>query len=89
MKPIGDCIFAKKVISENKTESGIIIPESVKKQNIYEVLSIGDRVKHIKIGDRVKKFNGALRPKIDFDGTNVEVLRESGDIEFIIKKSEL
>lgn len=84
MKPIKNNIFAQKIKEEQKTESGIILPEKTKKANLYKVLAIGNNVKHIKVGDTVKKYNGSIRPVIDFDGTDVEVLRENGDIEFIM-----
>lgn len=84
MKPIRGTIFVQKIKEEHKTESGIILPEKTKKANLYKVLAIGNNVKHIKVGDTVKKYNGSIRPIIDFEGTDVEVLRENGDIEFII-----
>lgn len=84
MKPIRDNIFAQKIKEEQKTQSGIILPEKTKRSNLYKVVAVGDTVKHIAVGDTVKKFNGAIRPVIDYHGTDVEVLRENGDIEFIM-----
>lgn len=84
MKPIQDKIFAQKIKEEQKTASGIILPEKTKTANLYKVLAIGNKVQHVKVGDTVKKYNAAIRPVIDFNGIDVEVLREKGDIEFIM-----
>ena len=84
MKPINDKIFALKIKEEQKTEGGIILPEKTKQSNLYKVLAVGNKVQHVRTGDTIKKYNGAIRPSLEYEGQLVEVLRENGDIEFII-----
>lgn len=83
MRPIGRKIFAEKIISENKTSSGLIIPGSVKRENKYKVLCVGERTKLVKVGDVVKKYHGAIVPSIEYDGKIVEILSEDQHIEFV------
>lgn len=83
MRPIGRNVFAEKIISENKTSSGLIIPESVRKENKYKVVSVGDRTELVKVGDVIKKYHGAMVPSLEYEGKIVEVLKENQHIEFI------
>lgn len=84
MKPFKDKIFAVKIVEEQKTQNGIILPEQTKQSNLYKVVAIGDKVQHIKVGDTVKKYNGAVCPTIEYNEQLVEVLVENGHIEFIM-----
>lgn len=84
MKPINNNVFAKKIKEEIKTDSGLVLPEKSKRANLYKVMAVGNKVQHIQVGDTIKKYNGAIRPSIFFEGEEVEVLREDGDIEFIM-----
>lgn len=86
MKPIKGSVFAERIITENKTASGIIIPDSVKKENKFKVVAVGSGVQFLNVGDTVKMYNGAMRPDIDYNGKLVKVLREKEDIEFVFEK---
>lgn len=79
IKPLGKRVVLKKVEVDNKTESGIILPDEAKEEPVYaEIVSVGSEVENelIKAGAKVlyKKYSG----------TEVEV----DDKEFIIIDSE-
>ncbi len=62
IRPIGERLLVKPLKVEEKTSTGIILPESEKKSesNIGEVIAIGD-TNIVNIGDKIifKKFSGA------------------------------
>lgn len=61
LRPLGDRVVIRKVEAEEKTESGIILPESAKEQpQMAEVVAIGPDItndekkkEQIKVGDKV------------------------------------
>ena len=57
IKPLAKNIIIK-TISEQKTESGIILPDSEKKSEKGEVVAVGDEVAQLKAGDKIifKKY---------------------------------
>lgn len=85
MKPIGRMFFAEKIQTEEKTSSGIILPEKSKKQNKYKVVAVGANVTVVRVGDTIKKYHGSVRPSLEYEGRYVEVLRENEDVEFVLK----
>lgn len=68
IKPLGDRLLIKKVEAEEKTLSGIVLPQSAKEQpTIAEVLAISEELQKderrkdlVKVGDKVifSKFSG-------------------------------
>ncbi|WP_026894497.1 co-chaperone GroES [Clostridiisalibacter paucivorans] len=68
IKPLGDRVVIKKVEVEEKTKSGIVLPNSAKEQpTMAEVLAIGSAIledekksKELKVGDKVifSKYSG-------------------------------
>lgn len=83
-QPIGDRVLVQAVVEENKTASGIIIPDNAKeKPNRAEVKAVGDFVKSIKVGDTVV-FGKYAGTELALDGSNYLVL-EVKDIIGIIK----
>ncbi len=83
-QPLGDRVLVKAVVEENKTVSGIIIPDSAKeKPNRAEVKAVGDFVKSINVGDTIVygKYAGT---ELALDGEDFLVL-EVKDIIGIIK----
>jgi chaperonin GroES len=61
IKPLGARVLVEKAEVEEKTASGIIIPDSAKEsQNRGKVLAIGKDVEDVKVGDTVLygKYNG-------------------------------
>ncbi|MCK4277881.1 MAG: co-chaperone GroES [Desulfurellaceae bacterium] len=76
-KPLADHLLAKLLESEEKTESGIIIPDTVKeKPQKAEIIEVGNEVENIKKNDKV------LFAK--YSGTEVKI----GDEDYIILKEE-
>ncbi len=94
LKPLGDRLVAKPLEQEEKTASGIILPESAKeKPQQAEVLAVGpgtrdedgDRVSmDVKVGDIVlyAKYSGT---NVKLNGSEYLILKES-DVLAIVEK---
>ena len=92
IKPLADRVLVKASIAEEKTASGIIIPDTAKEKPMSgEVLAVGkgriaDDGKvsplEVKVGDKVLygKYSGT---EVTFDGEEYLIMRES-DIYAII-----
>jgi len=86
IKPLGDRIVIELVESEEKTASGIVLPDSAKEKpqegNIVavgtgRVLESGERVAlEVAVGDRIifSKYGGT---EVKYQGTEYLILRES------------
>lgn len=86
MRPLHDRVLVKRIESEEKTKSGIIIPDTVKeKPQEGEVVAIGSGMRQengtiipldVKVGDRVLfgKWSGT---EIKVDGEDFLVMKES------------
>lgn len=86
MRPLHDRVLVKRIESEEKTKSGIIIPDTVKeKPQEGEVVAVGSGARHengsiipldVKVGDRVLfgKWSGT---EIKVDGEDFLVMKES------------
>ena len=86
MRPLHDRVLVKRIESEEKTKSGIIIPDTVKeKPQEGEVVAIGSGSRQengtiipldVKVGDRVLfgKWSGT---EIKVDGEDFLVMKES------------
>lgn len=93
-KPLHDRVLVKRIESEEKTKSGIIIPDTAKeKPQEGEVLAVGSGARgdngqihalDVKAGDRILfgKWSGT---EIKLDGQDYIVMKES-DIMGIISK---
>lgn len=82
LRPIGERVVLQKVEVENKTKSGIILPDEAKEHPKYaEVVAIGDKVdtSTIKKGSKVvyKQYSGT---EIELDGQEFIVI----DLENIL-----
>lgn len=57
IKPLGDRILIKKTVIEEKTKSGIVLPDTIKKEypTIGEVIAVGngEKVKSIKEEEKI------------------------------------
>jgi chaperonin GroES len=94
IKPLQDRIIVKRFESEEKTASGIIIPDSAKEKPMEgEVIAVGPGRTYdngnkmemtVKVGDRVlfAKYAGT---EIKFDGQEYLIMRED-DILGVIAK---
>jgi chaperonin GroES len=92
LKPLGDRIVIELVEAEEKTASGIVIPDSAKEKpqegkvvavGTGRVLDSGERVApEVAVGDRIifSKYSGT---EVKFEGTEYLVLRESDILALI------
>ncbi len=95
-RPLHDRIVVKRLESETKTPSGIIIPETAKEKPIEgEVVAVGTGARtesgsiipmDVKTGDRVLfgKWSGT---EIKIDGTEYLVMKESDVVGVITSKA--
>lgn len=81
IKPLADRVLIKTAAAEEKTASGIIIPDSAKEKPLQgEVIAVGNGTKDeemvVKVGDIVLygKFAGQ---EIELDGEKFLVMRQS------------
>jgi chaperonin GroES len=86
MRPLHDRVLVKRIESEEKTKSGIIIPDTAKeKPQEGEVVAIGNGLRQengtiipldVKVGDRILfgKWSGT---EIKVDGEEYLVMKES------------
>jgi len=81
IKPLGTRVLVESSISEDKTASGIIIPDSAKeKQQNGVVLAVGGGSKEnpmeVKVGDKVLygKFTGT---EVQYEGKDYLILEQS------------
>ncbi|HJE03364.1 10 kDa chaperonin [Aliarcobacter thereius] len=73
-KPLGERVLVERTEIENKTASGIIIPDNAKeKPASAKVLAIGNKVEDIKVGDTIifEQYRGT---EIKIDGNDYLVL---------------
>ena len=92
LKPLADRVVIETVESEEKTESGIVLPDTAKEKpqegivvavGSGKLLDNGERVApEVKVGDRVifSKYAGT---EVKYDGKEYLILRES-DIMAIV-----
>lgn len=76
LKPLSDKLVVKRLEAEEKTASGIVLPDTAKeKPEQGEVMATGKDVKEVKKGDRV--IFGKYSPtEIKVDGTEYLVIKE-------------
>lgn len=81
IKPLADRVLVKPVAAEEKTASGIIIPDSAKEKPLKgEVLAVGKGTKDeemvVKVGDTVLygKYAGT---ELDLEGEKYLIMRQS------------
>ncbi|NWQ43696.1 co-chaperone GroES [Bacillus sp. EB106-08-02-XG196] len=86
LRPLGDRIVIELVESEEKTASGIVLPDSAKEKpqegkvvavGTGRVLESGERVAlEVSVGDRIifSKYSGT---EVKFDGNEYLILREN------------
>jgi len=88
-KAVMDKIVCKEIKLEVENNNSIIIPESVQEkinQSIYQVISVGEDVKEVKVGDLITSLQmNAMEVKIGND--IVVVIPESG-VLFVMEHDE-
>lgn len=83
-KPLGKRVLVKRTEVENKTASGIYIPDNAKeKPSTAQVVAIGDKVSDIQLKDKVVfgKYSGS---ELTLEGVDYLIL-ETKDILGVIK----
>lgn len=91
LRPLADRVIVKAIPTEEKTKSGIIMPDTAKeKPQEGEVIAVGpgkmekgERIPmEVKVGDRViySKYAGT---EVKYDGEEYLILRES-DIQAVV-----
>ena len=82
IKPIGKRVLIKPVKEEERTKSGIYIPESAKEKKkqgiVVEIGTVDDKEFPIKKGD-VILYSGYSSEELDFDGEKYLII-ESKDV---------
>jgi chaperonin GroES len=85
--PLADRIVAVREEAENKTASGLYLPDAAKeKPTMAKVIAVGPEVKYLKVGDRIvyKQYAESL-VELKIDGKEYIVIRESGVVATIAK----
>lgn len=94
-RPLHDRVLVKRIESEEKTKSGIIIPDTAKEKPMEgEIISVGSGIRQengsvtpldVKAGDRVLfgKWSGT---EIKLDGNDYIVMKESDIMGILAKK---
>ena len=86
IKPLGDRVLVKPLISEEVTKSGIVLPDTAEKEKKEqgEIIAIGD-------GEKIKKLNLKVGDKVLFGkyaGDEVEMDGKSGKVDYKFLKDE-
>jgi chaperonin GroES len=94
-RPLHDRVLVKRIESEEKTKSGIIIPDTAKEKPMEgEIISVGSGIRQengsvtpldVKAGDRVLfgKWSGT---EIKLEGNDYIVMKESDIMGILAKK---
>jgi len=94
LRPLGDRVIVKRIDSETKTASGIVIPDAAaEKPDQGEILAVGPGKKNdkgelstmnVKVGDRVLfgKYSGQT---VKVDGNELLVMKED-DLFAVVEK---
>jgi chaperonin GroES len=76
LKPLADHVILKRIEKENKTTSGIVLPDTAKeKPEQGEVIEVGKEVKEVKKGDKVV-FSKYGPTEVKIDGSEYLILKE-------------
>lgn len=73
-KPLGERVLVERTEVENKTASGIIIPDNAKeKPQTAKVVAIGNKIEDVKVGDTIvfEQYRGS---EIKLDGKDYLIL---------------
>ena len=82
-KPLGERVLVKRTEVENKTASGIYIPDNAKeKPQTAKVVAIGNKVEDVKVGDTIvfEQYRGT---EIKLEGKDYLVLNVENIIGFM------
>lgn len=83
LKPLADRVIIKRLEAENKTASGIVLPDSAKeKPEEGEVVEVGKDVKEVKKGDKVV-FSKYSPSEVKQDGKEYLIVKEEDVLAII------
>ena len=76
ISPLADYVVAQPEEAEEKTASGILLPDSAKeKPKTSKVVAVGKNVKDVKVGDRII-YGGYSNTDIQHDGIDYQIIKE-------------
>lgn len=81
IQPLSDRVLIKPAVAEQKTASGIIIPDSAKEKPLKgDVIAVGpgtkDETMQVKVGDAVL-FGKYAGTELELDGEKLLIMRQS------------
>ncbi len=78
IKPLADRVVAVKEEAQNKTASGLYLPDNAKEKPVVaKVEAVGPDVKNVKKGDKiVYKEYGASTTELKIDGAEYLIVKE-------------
>lgn len=84
--PVGKRILVKQEVAEEKTKSGLIIPDSAKKDRPErgEVVALGEALAGVSVGDTVY-FGGYDNQEIEIDDVTYLIIKHD-NISGVLKK---
>lgn len=83
LKPLADRVIIKRLEAENKTASGIVLPDTAKeKPEEGEVVEVGKDVKEVKKGDKVV-FSKYSPSEVKQDGEEYLIVKEEDVLAII------
>lgn len=80
MRLLSDRVLVRLV--ENKSGNGLYLGSMEEKR--YEVVLVGDDVKHVSVGDIIRSYKFSSGVEIEYNGSVCTIFRESCDIDIII-----
>lgn len=77
IKPLRDCVVVKAITQEEKTKSGIVLPDTAEKEKPEQgkVIAVGPKIKDIKKGDIII-FESYSPTEIKIDSEELLVIKE-------------
>jgi chaperonin GroES len=82
--PTGERVVAVAIEAENKTASGLYLPEAAKeKSKVAEVKAIGADVKGIKVGDKIV-YKEYSTTDIKIDGVDYIIVKEEDVLATVV-----
>jgi chaperonin GroES len=80
IKVIGNRVLIEEIVEDIKSSGGIILGDTkASSQRIGKVISVGDSVEEISLGDKVL-FDGHRVAPLDFDGKTYLIMEENNVI---------
>lgn len=85
IKPLADRIVAVREAAENKTASGLYLPDAAKEKPVMaKVVAVGKEVKEVKVGDKVV-YKEYAPTELKIDGQEYLILKEEDILALITK----